>query len=110
MKKQRIGVFNAVNSTLLILIALICVYPFLYVFFVSVTNGTFQTPTLNTPTINDPVIDGGTITNAEVAGGYFHLTGTLPNAYFESIVSGPTLSGLLVMERANLVAGVNRLR
>ena len=41
MKKQRIGVFNAVNSTLLILIALICVYPFLYVFFVSVTNGTF---------------------------------------------------------------------
>lgn len=41
MKKRNIGAFDLINSTLLVLISLICVYPFLYVFFVSATNGTF---------------------------------------------------------------------
>ena len=39
--KRKIDGFNIVNSTLLMLIAVICVYPFLYVFFVSTTNGTY---------------------------------------------------------------------
>jgi putative aldouronate transport system permease protein len=40
-RRHRIGAFDAVNGALLILVSLICVYPFLYVFFVSVSNGTF---------------------------------------------------------------------
>ena len=38
-KQHSIGVFDVINSTLLVLIALICVYPFLYVFFVACSDG-----------------------------------------------------------------------
>jgi putative aldouronate transport system permease protein len=41
MNKRRFDLFGAVNGTWLVLIALLCVYPFLYVFFVSATNGTY---------------------------------------------------------------------
>ncbi|MCE5343293.1 MAG: carbohydrate ABC transporter permease [Eubacteriales bacterium] len=41
MKKRKIDLFGAVNDTWLVLIALLCVYPFLYVFFVSATDGSY---------------------------------------------------------------------
>jgi putative aldouronate transport system permease protein len=40
MKRRKIDVFGCFNSAWLVLVALVCVYPFLYVFFVSATNGT----------------------------------------------------------------------
>lgn len=39
--KRKIKIFDIVNDTILILIALICVYPFLYVFFTAVSDGAF---------------------------------------------------------------------
>lgn len=39
--KKKIHLFDIVNNTVLILIALICVYPFLYTFFISCSDGTF---------------------------------------------------------------------
>ncbi|MCI9202917.1 MAG: carbohydrate ABC transporter permease [Lachnospiraceae bacterium] len=43
MKKiqKKIQTFDIVNNTVLLLVALICVYPFLYVFFVATSNGTY---------------------------------------------------------------------
>ena len=38
---KQVGPFNVINSTILLLVALACVYPFLYVFFVATTNGTY---------------------------------------------------------------------
>lgn len=38
-KKHQVGVFDWVNNILLILVSLICVYPFLYVFFVASSDG-----------------------------------------------------------------------
>ena len=38
---NKITTFDAVNNTILLLVALICVYPFLYVFFVATSNGTY---------------------------------------------------------------------
>ena len=35
----RFSVFDCVNETVLILVSLICVYPFLYVFFVACSDG-----------------------------------------------------------------------
>lgn len=40
-KKKKISVFDCVNNTILLLIALICVYPFLYVFFVACSDGAY---------------------------------------------------------------------
>lgn len=33
--------FDTVNNTLLIIVALACIYPFLYVFFIACSDGTF---------------------------------------------------------------------
>ena len=41
MKKNKIQLFDIINNTVLILIAAICVYPFLYIFFVACSDGTF---------------------------------------------------------------------
>ena len=41
MRKNKNSAFDFVNSGLLLLVALVCVYPFLYVFFVSASDGTF---------------------------------------------------------------------
>ena len=38
---NKITTFDVVNNTILLLVGLICVYPFLYVFFVATSNGTF---------------------------------------------------------------------
>ena len=38
---NRVGPFNVINGTILLLVALACVYPFLYVFFVATTDGTY---------------------------------------------------------------------
>ncbi len=40
-KKKKIQLFDCVNNAILLLVALICVCPFLYVFFVATSNGTF---------------------------------------------------------------------
>ena len=40
-RKNKITVFDLVNNTLLLLVALVCIYPFLYIFFVSVSDGTY---------------------------------------------------------------------
>lgn len=39
--QKKIQTFDIVNNTVLLLVALICVYPFLYVFFVATSNGTY---------------------------------------------------------------------
>lgn len=41
MKRNRIQLFDIVNNTVLILVALLCVYPFLYTFFIACSDGTF---------------------------------------------------------------------
>lgn len=41
MKKKKIHLFDIVNNTVLVLVALLCVYPFLYVFFIASSDGTF---------------------------------------------------------------------
>lgn len=41
MRKKKISTFDFFNNTILILVALVCVYPFLYVFFTACSNGTF---------------------------------------------------------------------
>ena len=41
MKKNKIQLFDIINNTVLILIAALCVYPFLYIFFVACSDGTF---------------------------------------------------------------------
>ena len=41
MRKKKISTFDFFNNAVLILIALVCVYPFLYVFFTACSNGTF---------------------------------------------------------------------
>lgn len=38
---NKVTTFDVVNNTILLLVALICVYPFLYVFFVATSNGTY---------------------------------------------------------------------
>ena len=38
---KRITAFDYINSAVLLLIAVCCVYPFLYVFFVATTDGTY---------------------------------------------------------------------
>lgn len=40
-RKNKITGFDIVNNTLLLLVALVCIYPFLYIFFVSVSDGTY---------------------------------------------------------------------
>lgn len=40
-KRRRISAFDIVNNTVLLLIGLICVYPFLYVFFVACSDGAY---------------------------------------------------------------------
>lgn len=39
--KNKIKLFDVINNTVLILVALLCVYPFLYIFFVACSDGTF---------------------------------------------------------------------
>ena len=39
--KRRASAFDWVNNAILLLVALLCVYPFLYIFFVATTNGTY---------------------------------------------------------------------
>lgn len=41
--KKRIAVFDMVNAAVLSLIALICVFPFLYILFIACSNGTYLT-------------------------------------------------------------------
>ena len=43
LKKSRTGIFDVVNAAILILIAIICVCPFLYVFFIAVSDGSYLT-------------------------------------------------------------------
>lgn len=43
LKKTRTGVFDVVNAAILILVAIICVCPFLYVFFIASSDGTYLT-------------------------------------------------------------------
>ena len=43
LKKTRTGVFDIVNAAILILVAIICVCPFLYVFFIASSDGTYLT-------------------------------------------------------------------
>lgn len=40
-KRKKTAVFDVVNNAVLLLVALICVYPFLYVFFVACSDGTY---------------------------------------------------------------------
>lgn len=40
-KRRRISAFDIVNNTVLLLVGLICVYPFLYVFFVACSDGAY---------------------------------------------------------------------
>lgn len=40
MRKKH-HLFDAVNNTILVIVALACIYPFLYVFFIACSNGTF---------------------------------------------------------------------
>ena len=41
MKRNRVQVFDIVNNAVLLLVAFVCIYPFLYVFFVACSNGTY---------------------------------------------------------------------
>ena len=41
MKKGKITKFEIVNNIVLLLVALLCIYPFLYVFFIACSNGTY---------------------------------------------------------------------
>ncbi len=41
--KRRITVFDSVNNTVLLLIAVVCIYPFLYILFIACSDGTFLT-------------------------------------------------------------------
>ncbi len=43
MKNRKTGVFDCVNTLGLIIVAALCVYPFLYIFFVATSDGTFLT-------------------------------------------------------------------
>ena len=38
---KRLATFDYINSAILLLVAVCCVYPFLYVFFVATTDGTY---------------------------------------------------------------------
>ena len=38
---KRLTTFDYINSAILLLVAVCCVYPFLYVFFVATTDGTY---------------------------------------------------------------------
>ncbi len=40
-KKKLIKPFDLINNTILLLVAILCVYPFLYIFFVACSDGTF---------------------------------------------------------------------
>jgi len=40
-KKKKISAFGLINNTILLLITLVCIYPFFYVFFVATSDGTF---------------------------------------------------------------------
>lgn len=42
-KTAKIGVFDVVNTTILLLVAVICICPFLYVFFIASSDGSFLT-------------------------------------------------------------------
>ena len=39
--KKKVKLFDIVNNTILILIALLCVYPFIYIFFIACSDGTY---------------------------------------------------------------------
>lgn len=39
--KKNVKLFDLVNTTVLVLIAILCVYPFLYIFFIACSDGTF---------------------------------------------------------------------
>ncbi len=41
MKRKKISLFDLINNTLLIALAIVCVYPFLYIFFVATSDGTY---------------------------------------------------------------------
>ena len=41
MKRNRVQVFDIVNNAVLLLVAFVCIYPFLYVFFLACCNGTY---------------------------------------------------------------------
>lgn len=43
MMKKKIELFDIVNNTVLILVAIVCIYPFINILAVSVSNGTFAT-------------------------------------------------------------------
>lgn len=42
-RRKRLTAFDSVNNTILTLIALLCIYPFLYVFFIASSDGTYLT-------------------------------------------------------------------
>lgn len=39
LKRKKIAAFDIINNTILLLIAVVCVYPFLYIFFISTSDG-----------------------------------------------------------------------
>jgi len=41
--KKKVTVFDTVNNTVLLLVAVICIYPFLYILFIACSDGTFLT-------------------------------------------------------------------
>lgn len=41
--KNKVGMFDYVNTTILALIGLLCIVPFLYVFFIALSDGTYLT-------------------------------------------------------------------
>lgn len=43
MKRNKLSVFDIVNSSLLLLLAVVCVYPFLYIFFIASSDGVYLT-------------------------------------------------------------------
>lgn len=43
LKRNRIGVFDVVNTTILLLVAVLCIVPFLYMIFIACSDGTYLT-------------------------------------------------------------------
>lgn len=43
LKKSRTSAFDIINTTILVLIAILCVCPFLYIFFIATSDGTYLT-------------------------------------------------------------------
>ena len=43
LKKDRIGIFDIINTLILLLIAILCIFPFLYITFIACSDGTYLT-------------------------------------------------------------------